>query len=327
LRSSRLLTLNLNSRVNTAQLLPSAKITYSPFSSFHIYTAYAQTVLRPQLREMATYLSHIPGMFLVQRGNPILEISRVEHFNAGFESVFGAGSSFSVNAFYRVMQRPVENILENYTAGYLSLRPVNTPPAYISGVQASLKINLYSLANIPFLSHISFLANGNLTKSAVVAGPVKTSVEAYRHTLSGVPPYTFSTGLTIHHPNYPHLTLLFQQAGDMITALGSGKRITLINGNTISAVPELRQTTLRQMDIQVSQKLFKSSLQLIAGVNNLLPLPYVLYQDLNGNKKFDEALQFSVINNGAYYSGGTDNTLINMKTQRQFYVTLSFTFH
>ncbi len=325
LRSVRLLPLNLNSRTHNVQLLPNLKVTYSPLSSFNIYAGYAKTVIRPQLRETANYTSHTPGLFFVQGGNRILETSTVDHLNTGLQANFDANTNFSVNAFYRLIQRPVENIVQRYTTGYFAIVPVNTPVAYISGVQVALKLNLHSLAKVPFLSHISAFANGNITRSVVGAGPVKTSTPAYKHTLSGVPSYTFNTGLLIHHPLYPNLTLLWQATGDMIIAAGSGERITLTNGNIISAAPELRQIRQRQLDIQVSQKFFKSSLQLIAGVNNLLQAPSILYQDLNGNKRFDEPLQLVVRNNGAYYRSGTDNTLLSLKTQRHFYITLSCT--
>lgn len=326
LRSSNAVPLNLNSRTNNTQLLPNVKIVYSPLGSFNFYAGYAKTILRPQLRELANYTSHNPDLFLIQGGNRILETATVEHFNAGVQTSFAANTSFSVNAFYRLIQRPFENVAGTYSKGYFSVTPFNMPPAYMSGIQAAVKLNLYSLIKAPFLTHVSAFANGNITKSVVVAGPVKASTPAYKHSLSGVPPYTFSTGLIIHHPLYPNLTVLFQEAGDMIVAVGSGERVVLTNGNSISAAPELRQTKQRQLDIQVSQKFLKSSLQLIAGVNNLLRTPAVLYQDLNGNKQFDEPLQLTVRNNGAYYKSGTDNTLQNLQTQRHFYITLSFTF-
>ena len=107
----------------------------------------------------------------------------------------------------------------------------------------------------------------------------------------------------------------------------TGETHSVINGNKILAVPDYRVKAFGQMDIQLSQKLFHSKFQIIAGVNNVLNNSYTEYQDLNGNKKFDEAIKVTnqTVSSG-YFRSGVDNTTNQTKTQRNFYLTLSYLF-
>jgi len=54
--------------------------------------------------------------------------------------------------------------------------------------------------------------------------------------------------------------------------------------------------------------------------NNLLNSGYVVYQDLNGNKKFDDPLTLknSQEGKGGYYQSGIDNTIIKHQTTKNF---------
>lgn len=326
LEQGRLYTLNLNSRVSHTHLLPSMKIAYQPATFLRVYAGYARSLNRPASRELANYVLNMPGLFMVNTGNPILEPSGVDQYHAGVVFPIKAQSNFAVRGFYKTLNNPIENVLENYVPGYLATTPVNMPKANVSGVQLALNLDFGSFIKHSFFSHLSLFASGTAANSNVAAGPVKGRGATYSRGFSGVPDFAWSAGISFTHPRYLNLSVVMQEMGDALYASGSGKRLSLANGNTVSAVPELRQAGQKQMDVQVSQKFFKSRLQLIAGVNNLLQPDYILYQDLNGNKGFDKPLVVSVGSNGAYYVSGTDNTLASMKTQRQYYVTVSFLF-
>jgi outer membrane receptor protein involved in Fe transport len=325
-KRSQLFTLNLNSRATRYFLLPSAKITWSPFSFLQLYGAYAKTFSNPLFREVSDVITHFPDRFMVYRGNPVLESSAVHHYHAGMRLLHNSATDFSFNAFYREIRRPVEQMIFAYTPGYLLMRPYNTPPAYVSGVQASLRVNLFSVAKLPFLANITMFGSGTINRSVALEGPVKGVSDVPKHQLSGVPGYVFNAGFLFHHPRWPNLTLLYQEIDDMLYALGSGNRIKLSNGNEISVVPDMRQAKRNQFDLQCSQKFLKGRLQLIAGVSNLLRSPFVLYQDLDGNQQFNEQLKLRLVNNGAFYSSGTDNTVIYTRTMRQYYASISYMF-
>ena len=101
-----------------------------------------------------------------------------------------------------------------------------------------------------------------------------------------------------------------------------------MNGKKISTIPDYRVRGREQLDLQVSQKIYKGKIQIILGVNNLSNSGQIIYQDLNGNKKFDGPLTLrnSQEGKGGYYQSGTDNTVVNIKPQRTFYFTISYLF-
>jgi|GEM_PF-960513 len=329
-------TISLNSRVAKLNALPNIKLSYAPLNTIQVTGSYSRTVLRPQLQELANYRVYHPLSFLIQQGNPLLENAAVENFAAVLSWIPAANTSLSVTGYYKTIDRPIENIVTNYSTGNLLITPRNTPDATILGLQATLELNLSTITNTPFFRYLSLFANGNINRSDVSGGPVKgdynigqrttSTIFVQEHTLTGSPGYTINTGLIINHPKWPNLSVLFQQTADYKDALGSGNRITLINGKTISTTPDYRVAERNQLDIQISQKFFKSTVKFIAGINNLLENGFVQYQDLNGNKKFDTPLTLSVRNNGAYFQSGMDNTITNNKSQRLYYITLSYLF-
>lgn len=332
----QLYTISLNSRSAKFNALPHVKLIYTLLNNVQLYGSYARTIHRPQLQELANYRKYYPLSFLVQQGNPLLENATVDNYTAGINWIPAANSSLTVSGYYKEIDRPIEYIISNYSAGDLLSTPRNTPEAFVSGLQASLELNLYTIIQQPFLRYMSLFANGNVNRSEVSGGAVKgdfdlvqntlSTITVPDHTLSGTPGYTLNAGFIIRHPKWPTLSVLYQQTADYKEAIGSGSRIGLINGNTISAVPDYRVSERRQLDLQVSQKLFKSTFQFVAGINNLLENAFVQYQDLNGNKKFDDPLKLSVRNNGAYYQSGVDNTIVNNKSQRLYYATISYLF-
>jgi len=121
--------------------------------------------------------------------------------------------------------------------------------------------------------------------------------------------------------------VLYNYTGDHITSVGSGLQVKLANGNAIQAIPDYRIKQAAQLDIQACQKLAGGKVRVTAGINNVLNEKYIVYQDLNGNKKMDDPLLLGSYNgNQGYYRSGTDNTIINMETQRNYYLTISFLF-
>ncbi|MCP2936988.1 hypothetical protein NK983_30295, partial [Salmonella enterica subsp. enterica serovar Typhimurium] len=82
-----------------------------------------------------------------------------------------------------------------------------------------------------------------------------------------------------------------------------------MNGNEVLTIPHYYTKGRSQLDLQVFQPFFKSRLKLIAGINNILAEATLLYQDLNGNKKYDEALVLLRSNGSTgFYKSGIDNT-------------------
>jgi hypothetical protein len=328
-RNPRITPLDQNSHVNKFNILPSVQANYQPLEAVRVHAAWFKTVNRAQLQELTATQYYDASTFMVRKGNPILANSTIDNFDVGIGWNAGVGSNISVSGLYKKIDQPIEYILSSYanSRGNLLLTPHNTPPAEIYGLQASFRINFNFLAT--WLSPVSLFANGNWLQSTVKAGPVKSGLTPHvaEHSLSGSPMYTVNGGFTIQHDKFPGLTVLYSRTGDYIFAVGSGAVYTLESGGTVLAVPDYRVKGRDQLDIQLSQKLFKARLQLIAGVHNLFNDPYIEYQDLNGNKKMDAPLTIHKGNGTAgFYESGIDNTVLKITQQQTYYITISYLF-
>ncbi len=326
-----LVTIDENASVISFKLLPSAKLQYLPAKNINMYGAYFKTVNRPQFQELLDYRYYDVSSFTIISGNPALYNSSIHNFSAGVNFLPNSTSTIAVSAFYKRIYEPIEYILSNYSTskGNNFVAPYNTPIAVVKSIQASFELRSSAKKLNSWLTNFSVFGNAIYTESNVEEGPVRNAGigRVAAHTLSGVPAWTVSNGLTWHNKKFPSLSIIYNYTGDFIKWVGSGKAQTLLNGNTILTIPHYRVKEREQLHIQLSQKFFKERFLLVAGVQNLLQGNMVIYQDLNGNKKFDDAI-VTEKRNGAngYYKEGTDNTVSYIKSQSNYFINLSFLF-
>jgi hypothetical protein len=320
--------LDKNTFVSKINVLPSLLMRYEIEKHLLLHVSYFKTLNRPMLQELTGYKYYDPVTFMVKTGNSILQSTEIANYDAGINWSSDNGITIAASGFYKRIDQPIEYILSSYTVGTTLMKPHNTAPATVQGVDASLKIKLNKATSAGWLQYLAVFANATWLKSKVDAGPVRLlSQPVAEHTLSGSPTYTYNAGIVLQEPHIPEVTILFNQTGDYISVLGSGKLASHDNGNAVAAIPDYRIKGKRQLDLQVSQKIWKSKMQVIAGVTNILDNPYIVYQDLNGNKKFDAPLVLTAIGNkGGYYQSGTDNTIISIQSQRTVYLSLSYLF-
>jgi outer membrane receptor protein involved in Fe transport len=318
-----------NTRQVAFHVLPSANILYSALPPLQVNAFYGRTLSRPMLQEMNAYKYYDALSFLVKSGNPYLATVVVDNYGAGARWVVNAGSHISVNGFYKKIDQPIEEVLTAYSSGNILSTPYNMLSATVKGIQADARIRMDVFGDSRLLSKISVFGAATILRSEVEAGPVRnaSATMVRKHSLSGSPNNSFNGGFVIHDARFPEISLLYSKTSDYLTKVGSGTLLTLDNGHQTTSIPDYRIKGRKQFDIQVSQKIFHARVQLIAGVNNLLQEPFIVYQDLNGNEKFDSALSVTTeAGNMGFYKTGTDNTVTNIRSQSNYYVRLSYTF-
>lgn len=320
--------LDKNNFVSEVKVLPSAEARYNFAKNLQFTAGYFRSVNRPQLQELTSYRYYDPVNFTVTIGNPYLQNALASNYNTSISWLPNSGTSVSVSGFYKRINQPIENVVSAYTTASVVLKPYNMPLAIVYGLSADFKLSLKSIADASLLSDFYVFGNASFISTKVKRGYVRLLDNPLpEHTLSGSPDYTFNGGVMFQKDGYPSLSVIYSGHGDYVYAVGYGNQLLLSNGNSISSIPDYRIKSNQQVDIQISQKLLQSKLQLIAGVKNVLNTSYTLYQDLNGNKKFDEPLQLQAVSGkGGYYASGVDNTITNIASKRNFYFTVSYTF-
>lgn len=318
---------------NTRQIhfyfLPSANLLYMLTKQLHVTGSYARTINRPLLQEMNAYNYYDAASFMVQSGNAYLDNAIIDNFSAGVKWLYKDGTHLAFSGFYKKLEQPIEELVTAYSTGNMLSRPFNMPAATVQGIKADLRLQLNAFTDERWLSGIAFFGSGTLLKSKVEAGPVRsTEISGVAaHTLSETPDYSFNAGVVIQQAHLPELLVRYDQYGDFISKVGSGMMIELINGKNINSIPDYRVKGPRGLSVQLAQKFFNARFQLVAGAANLLNSSYIIYQDLNGNKKFDKPLVVTTeTGNAGYYNSGVDNTVFNVKTQRNFYLRVTYLF-
>src|SRR5262249_6427821 len=154
------------------------------------------------------------------------------------------------------------------------------------------------------------------------------------HRLTGQPDYIMNGGISLlAFNNSFEFTASYNKTGDFINELGtSDLRIKVANGTHIPVIPHYRVRSRDMVDLVVSQSLLKNKCKLKFNVINLLKKRYIIYQDLNGNGKFDDPVvvkkqtDLSARDKTQNYLHGTDNTPISIDPQRAYSFSVSYTF-
>jgi TonB-dependent receptor len=105
--------------IDQTDWLPSAAFTwaYSPSAQFRL--AYAESLNRPDFREMspAPYLD--PLLDLITVGNPDLVTAKLKNYDARWEYYFSPSESFSLAGFYKDIANPIEKTLSAGGSGQI----------------------------------------------------------------------------------------------------------------------------------------------------------------------------------------------------------------
>ncbi len=328
-KNAQIISLDENATVAKYDLLPSLEITLKPVREISFTTSYYKTINRPMLQELSSFRYYDAGTFLVRSGNPFLENSEINNFSAGLQWAAKNNFTIGVSGFYKDIYKPIENIITLYpgsTANYLST-PHNVPNTTVYGIKTSFLMPLVKKMN-NWLSDLSVYGSGTWTTSEVEAGPVRSisAPNVSSHSLAGSPEYMANGGIILQHRQWPQFSLHYQYTSDYLHSAGSGAKVYGSNGDAVYAIPDYRVKGMSQLNVQVSHLFFKSTLQVIAGATNVLNSPFIIYQDLNGNKSFDEPLVISKSGpNRGFYISGTDNTIQETNNQRSFFLRLSYT--
>jgi outer membrane receptor protein involved in Fe transport len=101
-----------NGRIDERRLLPSAGLAFRPIEGLTLRGAWSETVARPSFREMGYYVSVEPGSDDLIVGNPKLELSDVESWDARAEYTWGSrGDLVALSYFTKEIERPIESII------------------------------------------------------------------------------------------------------------------------------------------------------------------------------------------------------------------------
>lgn len=324
----------------TFNFLPSVNVVYSPVTKINIRGAFSKTAIRPELKDITSPVVQTYDLqsFSSVVGNPALKSTNITNYDLKLEFFPSAGEIFSIGAFYKQLINPIE--YGQSTQDNISFRkPLNTGNAYVQGIEGEIRKKIDFVSFAPWLKNVALFGNATLLKSQVAAKKFnKTDGDGFfdffeAHNLTGQAKYIANAGISVAaFKNSFETTLSFNKTGDYINNLGSADLNRLTDrGTYVPNEPHFIVKARNTLDLVMSQALYNRKMQIRFKASNLLKAPFIIYQDLNDNGKFDDpvtvnktdASKQEKFNN---YTSGIDNTPSYIKAQRTYTLAISYTF-
>lgn len=187
--------------------------------TFQLRFGYSQTLVRPDLREItdAGYIDPITGATVI--GKPGVVPSNVDSYDARAEWFFANGDNFTVSAFYKDIERPIEFFEAAASDTNTAREIVNAESGEVYGVEMEF------LKGLDFIGDLgrSFFVSGNLTlqDSELIAGNEADAPTNQTRPLSNASEYVANVILGYDSFNAKHAaTLSYNVFGERLSFAG-----------------------------------------------------------------------------------------------------------
>ena len=253
--------------------LPGINATYKATAKTNIRFSASQTVIRPELRELAFLNLYDFELNASVQGNPNLLRTKIGNLDLRYELYPRAGEVFTLGAFYKRFENPIEQLFNEGVGGSSTFSYQNAKRATAYGVEAELRKKL-DFADA--LRNFTFQANGSLIKSQV-----KDAALAIDRTLQGQSPYMINLGLLYD----------LEKAGLTATILYNriGERIYLVGDISAgSGSPDILEAPRHLVDAQVSKKVLNKKGEFRFNVSDLFNTVQYFYQNVGTKMSFQK---------------------------------------
>lgn len=154
----------VNTQLENDYFLPALTVTWNLYDDMQLRVGASRTIARPQFRELAPQFYNDPDLDRTFRGNQFLVDSELLNFDARYEWFFGQDERFTVSAFYKEIDNPIENIAR-IAGDNVQTTFGNAPKATLYGAEIEVEkyFDLYDLTENTFFRDRRFYVNANYT--------------------------------------------------------------------------------------------------------------------------------------------------------------------
>lgn len=183
---------------------------------YQIRFSYGETVVRPDLREIADVIFIDPQLDVRIQGNPSLTPSPIDNFEIRSEFYYGGGDNFTISLFYKDILAPIDQVRlpgsdDDFVIGF-----ANAESGEVSGIE------LEGLKMLP--AGLFIAGNATLSDSEIQFDPaLATDLTNQTRRLAGHSEWVINTTLGWDSENGKHSAFLNYNAfGDRIFFAGTG---------------------------------------------------------------------------------------------------------
>lgn len=235
--------------IDQTDRLPSAALTWSYSDAAQFRLGYAETLNRPDLRELSPSPYQDPILDLQALGNPDLETASIKNYDARWEYYFSSTDSFSMAGFYKEFSNPIEKtFVPQGSSQAITLQ--NALSADVYGVEFDLYRTLSFAEDLPWIGDLSFWPVGDINwgnyyvatnytwlESSVQIDTSQTSQTNPDRPLQGASPWVANFQVGYTNPGSGHeWTLLYNESGERIAQAG------------VQTQPDVYEQPLPQLD-------------------------------------------------------------------------------
>ena len=247
--------------------------TYKVNTKTNLRISASQTVIRPELRELAALNLYDFELNASVQGNPSLERTKVTNTDVRYELYPAAGEFFTVGAFFKHFDKPIEQMLQEGSGGASTFLFANPERAIAYGAEFEFRKKL-TFADLLK----NFTLQGNFS---YIHSRVKDEGLDLDRTMQGQSPYVFNLGLQYD----------LEKAGFSSTILFNriGQRIYLVGDKTASAsTPDTYEAPRSLLDFQMAKKMLKNKAEIRLTVSDIFNQLQNFYQNRNDKTTFQE---------------------------------------
>jgi Outer membrane protein beta-barrel family/CarboxypepD_reg-like domain/TonB-dependent Receptor Plug Domain len=255
---------------NQTDFLPGVNLTYKVNNKTNIRVSASQTVIRPELRELASLSLYDFELNASVNGDPNLKRTKIINTDVRYELYPRAGEVLSVGGFYKNFKNPIEQFYNEDGGGSFSF--LNPESAYSYGVEIEYRKKLDVISS---LKNFTFQSNISLIKSNV-----KDVLRETNRPLQGQSNYVINAGLLYDLEKYGvNATMLFNMIG---------RRIYLVGGSgAFSGSPNVWELPRPLLDFQIAKKVLKTKGEVKLNISDIINQKQVFYQNNTTDSNFE----------------------------------------
>ncbi len=268
-----------HSHTEVTDFLPGLNATLKLNNKTNLRLSGSQTVVRPELREVAPFQFYDFDLNATVQGATGLQRTKITNADLRYELYPRAGETFSIGVFYKHFDKPIEQIFQLGGGGSSTINFSNPEKAEAYGAELEFRKKLDftdGLKNFTFLTNLSYI------KSKV--SDAKLTID---RPLQGQSNYLINAGLLYDLENAGlNASLLFNQIGKRIAFVGS------INstGSGMSEFPDTWEASRPLLDFQIAKKVVKNKGEIRLNVSDILNKKAYFYQNVDGNTKLNKGV-------------------------------------
>src|SRR5205085_22908 len=159
-----------HTHTSVTDYLPGINATYKLNNKTNVRLSASQTVIRPELRELAFLNLYDFELNASVQGNPFLERTKVSNADLRYELYPRAGEVLTIGIFYKYFHNAIEQIFNGVGGGASTFTYENARKATSSGIEAEFRKKLDFFRAF---RNFTFQANAAYIKSKVKDATLK----------------------------------------------------------------------------------------------------------------------------------------------------------